>query len=231
MNETHRKDRMTMAPTESLAALIALSAGLAGCGASVNQEISPSYNPGVSSLNQPVVQRTDYVLDLAAPGDRLDNAELARLDAWFQSLQLGYGDRIFLDGAYEGSGQRADVARLAADYGLLLSDGAPITAGRVQPGAVRVVVARMSASVPGCPNWRSKEDPQNFGVGIATAPNYGCATNSNLAAMIADPGDLVLGQAGAVSDAATGAKAVRVYRETPPTGTKGLLETTTKGGN
>ncbi|MFN3389979.1 MAG: CpaD family pilus assembly lipoprotein, partial [Allosphingosinicella sp.] len=64
------------------------------------------------------------------------------------------------------------------------------------------------------------------------SPGYGCAVNTNLAAMIADPSDLVLGQEGSgIGDASTASKAIKVYRETPPTGTKGLKETVTRGGN
>jgi pilus assembly protein CpaD len=48
--------------------------------------------------------------------------------------------------------------------------------------------------------------------------------------MVADPSDLVLGQAGSgTGDAATAAKAIKVYREAAPTGTKGLTEAQTRG--
>ncbi|HYJ29017.1 MAG TPA: CpaD family pilus assembly lipoprotein, partial [Allosphingosinicella sp.] len=89
--------------------------------------------------------------------------------------------------------------------------------GAVQPGTVRVVVSRTTASVPDCPNWER-------GGLSATSPGYGCAINSNLAAMIADPNDLVLGQAGTVSDPATTTRAIRSYRDAAPTGTRGLQE-------
>jgi pilus assembly protein CpaD len=61
--------------------------------------------------------------------------------------------------------------------------------------------------------------------------NYGCATNTNLAAMIADPEDLVRGKTGdSQVDAALSGKAIKAYREAPTTGTKGLKVETT-GGN
>jgi type IV pilus biogenesis protein CpaD/CtpE len=48
--------------------------------------------------------------------------------------------------------------------------------------------------------------------------------------MIADPNDLVLGQAGgSAADAATGSKAIRVYRNATPTGVGGLKDPTGKG--
>jgi pilus assembly protein CpaD len=70
------------------------------------------------------------------------------------------------------------------------------------------------------------------GAPISTESNFGCATNSNIAAMIANPNDLVLGQEGTISgDAATASKAIKQYREAQPTGAGGLQDVNTKGGN
>jgi pilus assembly protein CpaD len=180
---------------------------------------------GMDSLNQPVVRRTDYVMDLTDASGGVPAAEKARLRSWFDSLGVGYGDSVFVEEAYGSGPGTADVATVAAEYGLLLSEGAPVTAGSVQPGIVRVVVSRSTASVPGCPNGGTFSGPSTV------STNYGCAVNSNLAAMVANPSDLVLGQAGSgTGDAATASKAIRVYREAPPTGTKGLT-TITSGGS
>ncbi|MFM2411328.1 MAG: hypothetical protein RL481_2156, partial [Pseudomonadota bacterium] len=45
--------------------------------------------------------------------------------------------------------------------------------------------------VPNCPNWTKTTDA-NFNT--SNHPNYGCATNSNMAAMVSDPEDLVRGR-------------------------------------
>jgi pilus assembly protein CpaD len=225
MTATARKDSINMARKSSLAALVALGAALAACSPTV-QNAGALPNRSLDSVNQPVVQRTDYVIDLTTDGDGLAASERGRLEAWFASLGLGYGDRVWVDESYGPSRSRDDVARVAAEYGLLLSEGAPVTAGNVQPGSLRVIVSRSTASVPGCPHWEGPGGPS------ATSPNYGCAVNSNIAAMVADPSDLVLGQAGSgTGDSATAAKAIKVYRETPPTGTKGLASTITHRGN
>ena len=51
--------------------------------------------------------------------------------------------------------------------------------------------------------------------------NYGCAANSNMAAMVANPEDLFHGRAGpAASDGVAGAKAVQMYRDWPLTAIK-----------
>ena len=170
---------------------------------------------GYSAVNVPVVSRSDYVLDVAAPGGALAPAEATRLDSWFRSLQLGYGDSVHVDGAYADAA-RAQIAQIAGSYGMLVSDGAPVTAGAVAPDMVRVVVTRTVASVPGCPNWGRPSQP-NYNNRML--PNFGCAVNSNLAAMVANPEDLLHGREGSsVVDADAGAKAVDMYRNWPLTG-------------
>lgn len=211
-----------MARTRTIAALLVFGAVVTACGPGARQA-----NTTVYSVNQPVVQRTDYVIDLATGPDGVPATEIGRLHGWFQGLQVRYGDRISIDeaGGYRDGTVREDVSGAAARYGLLVEEGAPMTAGEVQPGTVRVVVSRTMASVPNCPNWTGPGGPSS------TSPNYGCAINSNLAAMVADPNDLVLGQTGSGTDPATTSRAIRSYREAPPTGTRGLPQTpTTTGG-
>ena len=204
-------------------ALLALAAALSACGP--NSETNPLN--GVSAVNVPVVSRADYAFDAAAPDGSLASGEAARLDAWFRSLQLGYGDAIYVDGSSDAA--RDDVARVAGQYGLLISPGAPITQGEIPGGSVRIVVSRTQASVPNCPNWSVPSQP-NFG--NASMSNMGCGVNSNLAAMIANPQDLVSGREGSgVGDSLTATKAVQSYRKAVPTGTEGLKDISTKKGN
>lgn len=201
-------------------ALLALATALAGCTHQPTDEMR-----GVSAVNVPVVTRSDYALDVAAPGGTLPSQEAARLDGWFHSLQLGYGDVIYVDGP-DAYGARDDVARVAAKYGMLVSNGAPVTAGAVAPGSVRVVVSRTRASVPGCPNWDVPSQP-NFD--NAQITGFGCTVNGNLAAMVANPEDLIHGQEGSgVGDPRAAAKAVDTYRKATPTGSGGLQAISTK---
>ena len=213
-----------MARTRSYAALVVLAATASACGPGARQA-----NTSLYSVNQPVVQRTDYVLDLATGPEGVPESEIGRLSGWFESLQLGYGDRIAIEeaGGYGDGTVREDITEAASRYGLLVAEGAPLTAGALQPGTVRVVISRTTASVPGCPNWGGQE----LGGRTSTSPNFGCATNSNLAAMIADPNDLVLGQTDSgTGDPATTTRAIRSYRDATPTGVRGLPETRPQGG-
>jgi pilus assembly protein CpaD len=218
-----------MSRTITFTAIAALGFGLAGC-ASSPERLTAANNPSLYSVHQPVVQRTDFVFDVATSGNGVEPAEMARLDAWFGSIDLRYGDQVTVDEAagYESEAARRDVAAIAGRYGLLLVDAAaPITAGSVQPGTLRIVASRAVASVPGCPNWA----PAEIAATGNTSSNYGCATNSNLAAMIANPNDLVEGQDGRSTGAAVATRAIRSYRATTPTGQGGLQQSTTTGSN
>jgi pilus assembly protein CpaD len=211
-----------------LAAVSALGLAVCGCAAQPRGNLTPANNTGVYSLHQPVVEHTNYVFDVRVEGDRVPDAELERLAAWFRSIGARYGDRLTVDepGGSESASVRGDVARVAADFGLLLGDSAPVTEGRVEPGTVRIVASRASAHVEGCPNWTDPgiESP------VRTGTNYGCAVNSNLAAMIADPDDLVRGRSGSGQDSAVVAgRAIRTYRDRTPTGSQPLPSVTTRG--
>ena len=200
---------------------VLLATTLAGCGHVPYDEPSR----GMSPVNVPVLTRSEYVFDAAAPDGNLAPAERARLDGWFASLGLGYGDSIYVDGPYADAA-RGDVARAAGRYGLMLSSGAPVTAGEVQPGTVRVVVTRTRAQVPNCPNWSEPSQP-NFA--NHSMSNIGCAVNSNLASMVANPEDLIHGRDDSgVGDTRTSTKAVESYRKAVPTGAQGLKDISTK---
>lgn len=189
--------------------IIGLALSVSACG---------TKNRGLESVHQPVVSRTNYALDLNAGYEGLSSSDTNRLQNWFDSLKLGYGDRIAVDtadGSSNGAARDA-IAGVAARYGLLLDNNAPVTEGDVTIGTVRVVVSRSKATVPGCPDW-SRTSDINFNE--HNGSNFGCGVNSNLAAMVANPEDLVLGQTADSSvDTATSGKAIKSYRSKKPTG-------------
>lgn len=207
----------------ALRAVLALSLGLglSACG-------DTPQNTTLYSVKQPVVERNDYTLDLAAGAGGLTIPEQQRLAEWFESMNLRYGDRVAIDGALGSAAVREDVAAIASRQGLLLSEGAPITNGFIEPGMVRVVVTRSRAHVPGCPDWS-----EQFATNMenATADGYGCAVNSNIAAMVADPQHLLHGEEGTGETVVmSSTKAIQSYREAEPTGKGGLPEISSQGG-
>ncbi len=184
--------------------LIAASLGLAGCG-------TMPTNTSMYSVHQAVVERTNYTIDLASDGDGIAVADQKRLNEWLETLDLRYGDRISIDSG-DGMGNdnaARDVRAAAAERGVLVAERAPATPGIIAPGNIRVVVTRSQASVPSCPDNRTTSG-HNFNAGNNS--NYGCAINSNLAAMVADPEDLVRGRDNKRLDSNSGKAAVNAYK-------------------
>lgn len=219
--------KMPLRSKSAAAAALALSLGF---GLSACAETSTA-NRTLYSVKQPMVERNNYTLDLAAGAGGLAIPEKQRLAEWFETMDLRYGDRVAVDEAVAGAAVRDDVAAIASRYGILLSEGTPVTTGYVDPGNVRVVVTRSRASVPGCPDW-SKGYASNLD--NATTEDFGCAVNSNLAAMIADPQQLLKGAEGTGETVVmSSTKAIETYRQTAPTGAGGLSEVSSQsaGGN
>lgn len=203
----------------SLMVAAALGLTLASCGG------MPTNNT-VYSTKQPVVSRQNFTLDLSTISSGLPVSEQSRLNGWFEAMDLRYGDRIAIEDPSSNPAVTNAINDLAGRYGLIVSSTAPTTTGFLQSGQARVVITRSSAEVPGCPDWSSKSDMNYLN---ATSPGYGCAVNSNMAAMVADPQDLLEGKSGTGETvAATGTKAITSFREAQPTGAGGNLG---NGGN
>lgn len=204
--------------------VLALATSLAGCTGAAFK------NRTLESVHQPVVRNSIYQFDVAASNGELPPSEQGRLQGWFDAMGVRYGDRVAIEdtSVYGASSAQATVRSMVERRGLLLSTEVPVTTGAVPEGHLRVVVTRASASVPGCPNWDSKSsiNPTN-----STSSNYGCATNSNLAAMVADPNDLIKGTRETRSDPATATRAIQTYRTKPQTGAGALTSAPTSGGS
>lgn len=198
-----------------IAALAAPALMLGGCG---------TLNRGVDSIKQPVVSRTDYVFDAQSTMTGLAPGEADRVAGWLETMKLRYGDQVSVDDPNPyGSRARAEIAAIVTNYGMRLSDRAPITSAPMAAGMVRVVLSRSTASVPGCPDFTRSGSSEFEG---SSTSNFGCASNANLAAMVANPLDLVRGQADTdTTDPITSGRAINNYRKATPTGNGG---TTTK---
>lgn len=200
-----------------LALIGAASLPLAACGPE-----SGFGSRGLESVHQPVVEHQSYTYDIRTDdGLRLDEAEGARLTGWLDSLGAGYGDTLALTtgGAGIPTTLRGDIAALVGARGLgLLEDAAPT--GTAPDGVIRLVLRRAVAHVPGCPDWSTRQESDMVG---GTSSNFGCGVNGNLAAMVADPDDLLRGRSSdSVLRSVPGSKAIDVYTKKKPTGEGGL---------
>ena len=210
---------MTFSLKHAGAAALGLGLALGACSMPTNRSLN--------SLNQPVVERQNFTLDVAAGPGGLSVPEQQRVAGWFEAMDLSYGDRVSIEDPGLSPATRASIAELAGRHGIMVAEAAPVTPGTLPPGTARVVVTRSVAYVPDCPNWSAKSD---LNYANAIYPNYGCAVNGNLAAMVADPQDLIRGQEGTGEVLiGGGTKAIDAYREQPTTGQGGLTQTASSG--
>lgn len=223
MSKFARNPKLIRMARLSLVAGLAL--GLGACGG------IPT-NRSLSSIHQPVVSHTSFALDLISGPQGLSAGEAKRLDGWFAAMNLRYGDKIALDDPMKSEATLQGVARIVARHGLELAREVPVSEGAVGAGTVRVTITRALASVPGCPDW-SGQNENNFH--NATSGNFGCAVNSNLAAMVANPDHLLAGERGPSQTVImTSNKAIDAYRAAKPTGDGGSAvkkASTQSGGN
>jgi pilus assembly protein CpaD len=192
---------------------------LSACGGMANNRM-------LTPEHQAVVTHASYSLDLTAGPDGLSPAEQTRLAGWFDAMGLRYGDQVAIDDPLASPATRNAVSALVARHGLMVAPRPPLTQASLNAGTVRISLTRASASVPGCPDWSANSET-NFK--NATHPNFGCAINGNLAAMVANPDDLLRGQGSDSNPVATSNKAINTYRDAKPTGAAGLTTTSTKG--
>lgn len=87
---------------------------------------------------------------------------------------------------------------------------APIADSRLVAGSALVVVGRYIVSTPTCPNWRK---PSGADFANQRSSNLGCANETNLGLMVADPGDLVVGRELDRAEGEAMVHGVRRYRE------------------
>ena len=96
---------------------------------------------------------------------------------------------------------------------LLLLLGACTTGNRGMVTTHQPIVKGDTAYVPGCPDWSTASAQAHEG----QSSNYGCATMINLAAMIANPQDLLHGRSDAAGTGDVATKAIKAWREAVPT--------------
>jgi pilus assembly protein CpaD len=127
-----------------------------------------------------------------AAGDVTPNsAEVGALDDFLaQGGGITRGDAVLVE-RHAGAMEDKRAARLVAALAhqglrpaIALTDATPA-------GEMRLTVERYVAYVPNCPNWTGA--PGNNTANTLHS-DFGCATATNLAAMVADPRDLLIGR-------------------------------------
>ena len=205
---------MTKHTTTSVACLLALMS-LAGCAA---DKTAPALNTGLETIYKASVNFEDFSHLVQLRSGTLSAQEDAALSAFLRSTGVTYADRITMQTSEVSNAaqSRAAVDTVLSRIGLTISS-VSLNAS-VAPGNVKLIVSHSSVALPQCghfdrgvsPNWQNQ-----------TMPDYGCATRSNLASMVANPADLVSGTPlGSISAAAV-AKPVESWNVLIQTGVVG----------
>jgi pilus assembly protein CpaD len=209
-----------------------LSLGLVACAPS----IGPNANLGWTEAGSPKRLEVDPAEYRHTVYFDTDKAELSALErdrllAFIDSVQPNGRDSIRLQGHaddrasdlynLELAGRRNEsVATYLRQLGLTdvtmssYGEKVPAAAGEGpeawrQNRRVEVVIERYLVTLPACPDW-SRESGTDF----ANLPhsNQGCATETNLGLMVADPKDLVRGRSLGPADGVHEAEAIVRYR-------------------
>jgi pilus assembly protein CpaD len=211
-----------------------LGLALAACASSDGGNRDPSWLEA-HSPKKLEVEQADYRHAVYFETDqaRLDAAQKDRLLDFLRAAELGPGDTIYLEGHADErasdlynldlAARRAEsVRRFLDDQGVGAVGVRQIAYGERAPAApgstaeawqqnrrVEVVIERYVVVLPPCPDWSRQS-----GTDFANLPhsNFGCATQTNLGLMVAEPRDLVRGRPLAPADGVREAEAIARYR-------------------
>lgn len=154
-------------------------------------------------------------------GDPVAGSEAGRFAVFAADfVERGHGPLTVAARESKGAGDAAEIAALKAVRERLIGAGVPASAVRLvltadgEPGVVTLSYQRYDVALPVCNDWSAAPsfDPYN-----GVYPNYGCAMQHNLGAMIADPVDLVGMREVSATDAENSNRVLQKYLTGQPT--------------
>lgn len=188
--------------------LVAVAAAVLQACTSPQAEWSPVEAPRDIQVDY---ARTAHTAHYAPGASELSPVERARLSEFLRTSEARPHDSIYLEPA---AGDHLSVARVNALARELLHRGyevSPLPPSRdaVRPNSLLVVVERYVATPPNCPNFSksSSDDHEN-----ALPSNWGCANQTNLSLMVANPRDLVIGRDPSLEPADAAVLPIQRYR-------------------
>lgn len=152
------------------------------------------------------VQRLSGSLNLAVTGADLSADQAARIDDFLSRQGNLFNLRVTVAGHAGDSLASVEqflIARGVRPSHISRGKGASLTSGNVE-----IVAERYVAAPPSCPDWSHANimDTTN-----SNSSNFGCADASNLARMVADPRDLLVGRSLAPASGTAAAAAAGRY--------------------
>ena len=193
---------------------IACLAALASCAMPDAQQWQPTATDA-QKTNKVEFSRLTHTVHFAAGSPTLTGAETTRLVGFLDDSDIVYGDHLYLGIPGEDAlsqKREAAIRRILARRGVLMTaTAAPArgTAGYASSDEMTVQLERYVVTPPACPNWGK---PAGGDPGNTVFSNFGCATETNLGMMVAQPRDLVVGRQPGPADAEPALNAIQNYR-------------------
>lgn len=186
-----------------------------GCAGAWNGEKN---NLSVAEEHPITVDSQVVTMTIALSGTELSSLDKARLRSFAESyVNSGYGPLTVMspsgssndrNGQDRAAAVREYLHEMGVDWSAI--NGAAYRAGDDRANELVLSYTHYVATPSACGIWKgmTARDFANL-----RSPNFGCATQNNLAAMIADPHDLVAPQASTAPDAMSRIRAINAYRE------------------
>ena len=199
--------KISAARTLGVAGIAMMSLGLSACLPAKSQW---SENDTIKR-NTVSLHHITHDLKFAADQTGLTDAQASELDRFLGRSMAGYGDEFAIDAGSEATDadRRQAIIAYLRSRGLSVSAQPAVYGGALAPNTVRLILNRYVVTPPPCPDWRKPagEDYNN-----QAGSNFGCATETNLGLMVANPKDLVDGKTIGPADGEQAAKAIEAYR-------------------
>ena len=213
MLTTRKKRRFQQTnPRPILGLCLILGLGTLAACAERTTHWSPTESP---KKNQVSWAEFHHPVKFAKSSAKLDKAEKAVLSRFLARVGRGEGVKVMLaTGSVQPSSltnrRETSLARYLQESGITVTKIEATQSTLTQADTVRVTVGRHVVKPPACPDWSKPAtgDPAN-----QQTSNYGCATETNLGLMVADPGVLVRGTELGPTDGEVLAKGVKDYRK------------------
>lgn len=201
--------RTTFPPTGKAAALLVCACAGLGLAACNTTGPAPSAPTASTESRHPIEVSLERMrLPIAASSGRFEGAQRDALALFLDRAGAQRGDRVSLLTAGDPAAN-ALSSQVSADLerrGLRVSASPGAPSGGA---AVEVIVERYEAHAVDCPDWSKAPggDPSN-----RVDSNFGCASQAELAAMVVDAHDLIVGREPGPQTGLPGSHPTELYR-------------------
>lgn len=176
-----------------------------------------SYEPADNFPISVVPGSESLHVSYAGPGEGLSPADSAAFDA-FVAQYMAHGNGAISVSVPQGPAEQTEITyfgerlfAMGVDRGRVLVGTHQVTNG---DGRIEVSFVEYKAETKPCGDWsqNAAQDDDN-----TPMPNFGCAVQHNIAAMVADPRDLIAPRPMSAADASRRATVMSNYEKGTPT--------------